>query len=175
MLSARPPKDHSRFAGVQLPPDNRGPAAIYGVDALFHGPDFQGIKQIDGCGEQGIAAHVGAAPAPKHWLTQPLRNNWITDPLVLDGSFQMMILWSLAQHHSPSLPCAAAKYRQFKKRFPKEGSRVVIQIISAAAHRATADIEYLDEKGQLLARLEGYECVIEESLRPAFRRNQLVR
>jgi hypothetical protein len=173
VLSAKLPKAQALLAGLQLPTDHRPKAALYGAAALFHGPAFQGLEQLEGCGPHGISAHVQAAPAPKEWLLQPLRNAWLTDPLVLDGSFQMMILWSLAQRHSPSLPCAAAKYRQFKNRFPKEGARVVIQITSSAEHRATADIEYLDAKGQLIARIEGYECVIDDSLTAAFQRNQL--
>ena len=175
VLSAKLPPGQPRLAGLELPPDGRVDSAIYGTDSLFHGRDFQGIEKLAGCGVQGIAARVNAAPSPKHWLAQPLRNTWITDPLVLDGSFQLMILWCLAQRHSPSLPCAAANYRQFKNRFPKEGARVVAHITSATAHRATADIEFLDAKNHLIARLEGYECVLDDSLKAAFRRNQLAR
>ena len=37
---------------------------------------------------------------------------------VLDASFQMMILWSFAQHGAGSLPCFAGRYRQFRRSFP---------------------------------------------------------
>ncbi len=40
--------------------------------------------------------------------------------------------------------------------------------------RAVADIEFLDARGELVARLDSYECVIDSSLNQAFRRNQLV-
>jgi hypothetical protein len=38
-----------------------------------------------------------------------------------------------------------------------------------------ADIEFLDEEGALVARIEGYECVSVASLIQSFRRNRLSR
>jgi hypothetical protein len=40
-------------------------------------------------------------------------------------------------------------------------------------HRATADIDFADVQGNLVARIEAYECVIDPSLNQAFRRNRL--
>jgi len=40
-------------------------------------------------------------------------------------------------------------------------------------HRAMADIDFLDADGEPVARIEGYECVIDGLLAPAFRRNRL--
>ena len=39
--------------------------------------------------------------------------------------------------------------------------------------RVVADIEFLDEHGALVARLDAYECVVDASLNQAFRRNQI--
>jgi len=52
----------------------------------------------------------------------------------------------------------------------------VIRVTSESAHGAVADMEFLDRNtGKLVARLEGYECVIDPSLKQAFQRNQLQR
>ena len=40
--------------------------------------------------------------------------------------------------------------------------------------RAVGDIEFLDNRGELIARLDSYECVVDASLSQAFRRNQLI-
>jgi hypothetical protein len=37
----------------------------------------------------------------------------------------------------------------------------------------TANLQFLDSQGRLLALVEGYECVIDPGLGEAFRRNQL--
>ncbi|WP_129125509.1 type I polyketide synthase [Geomonas oryzae] len=147
---------------------------IYNNERLFHGPDLHGIEQVDGCSAKGIAATVKGAPAPGKWIRRPLRSAWITDPLVLDSAFQMMILWSFERFGAGSLPCFAARYRQFQESFPREGVQAVIRVTQESAHGASADMEFLDRaSGKLVARLEGYECVIDPSLKQAFQRNKL--
>ena len=151
-----------------------GTGTIYDNERLFHGPDLQGIEQVGGCSLKGITAQVKAAPKPESWVKQPLRNVWITDPLVVDSAFQLMILWSFERSGSGSLPSFAGCYRQFQDSFPRDGAQVVIRVTSERSHGATADIEFLDRNsGKLVARMEGYECVIDPSLQRAFKRNQM--
>ncbi len=140
---------------------------------LFHGPDFQGIERIETCGPQGVVGVVRAAPPPSEWLHQPLRQRWLADPLVLDCSFQMMVVWSQEIHNVPSLPCLLTRYRQYERSFPAGDVRVVVRITRDHDALALADIDYLDERGQLIARLEGYECVLDAALRRAFARQPL--
>ncbi|QOX79303.1 SDR family NAD(P)-dependent oxidoreductase [Trichlorobacter lovleyi] len=149
-------------------------SAVYDQPYLFHGPDLHGIEQVIGCSDKGIAALVKAAPLPGNWIKQPLRSNWLTDPLVVDSAFQMMILWSFERFGAGSLPSFAGRYRQFHESFPKDGAQVVIRVTSQQSHSAVADVEFLERaNGKLIARLEGYECVIDASLQQAFQRNQL--
>ena len=149
-------------------------SAVYDQPYLFHGPDLHGIEQVIGCSDKGIAALVKAAPQPGNWIKQPLRSGWLTDPLVVDSAFQMMILWSFERFGAGSLPSFAARYRQFHETFPKEGAQVMIRVTNAQSHSAVADIEFVERtSGKLIARLEGYECVIDTSLAQAFKRNQL--
>ncbi len=149
------------------------PRTIYGDGHLFHGRHFQGIEKLEVCSATEMAARVKSAPAPKHWIQNPLRTDWLSDPLALDSSFQMMILWSWEHHEAGSLPCAIRRFRQYAPTFPKSGSRVVIQITNAAPPVVTADLHFFDRQGQLLAVAEGYECVIDPGLRDAFRQNHL--
>ncbi|MBT0654747.1 SDR family NAD(P)-dependent oxidoreductase, partial [Geomobilimonas luticola] len=147
---------------------------LYDRERLFHGPDLHGIEQVDGCSPKGIAAAVKIAPPPTSWMKHPLRSAWLTDPLVIDSAFQLMILWSFERFGAGSLPCFAGRYRQFQESFPEEGVQVVIRVTAEREHGATADMEFLDRHtGKLVARLEGYECVIDPSLERAFQRNQL--
>jgi hypothetical protein len=113
------------------------------------------------------------APAPAEWFADPLRASWVAEPLVLDASFQMMILWSFAQHGAGSLPCFAGRYRQYRRSFPAGTARVSVRITRDNGTFARADIDYLDADGIVIAQLQDYECVMDPGLNQAFRRNQL--
>ena len=140
---------------------------------LFHGPDLQGIDRIEGLTELAIVGTAFAAPSPVVWFAQPLRSNWVADPLVLDSCFQMLILWSFAQHGAGSLPCFAGRYRQYRRQFPTGPIKVVARITRDNGTFARADIEFLDPDGQVIAQIQDYECVIDAQLNMSFRRNQL--
>lgn len=166
-----PPADWSSPA---LRPGDTSHHSIYGNGHLFHGPHFQGIETLESCSESEMAGLVKSAPAPKQWIRNPLRSSWISDPLALDSSFQMLILWSWEHRQAASLPCAIGRLRQFTDAFPKTGCRVVVQIDSGRAPVVTATLHFLDRHGRLLALVEGYECVIDQGLGEAFRRNRLL-
>jgi malonyl CoA-acyl carrier protein transacylase len=140
---------------------------------LFHGQHLHGIKEVTHCSDKGIVANVNSAPPPTAWMKQPIRSSWLTDPLILDSAFQMMILWSFEQQGIGSLPTSIAHYRQYQRSYPKDGAKVIADVIEHTAHRANASIEFLDGKGQLIALMEGYECVRDSSLQTAFKENEL--
>jgi len=142
-------------------------------ELLFHGPAFQGIERVEGCSEVGIAATVRSAPQPSEWMRDSLRGAWVTDPLVLDCAFQLMILWSIERHGAGSLPTCAHRFRQYRRAYPRDGVRIVIHVTKDRSHQATADVEILDAHGLLIARLEDYECTIDSALQEAFRKNLL--
>jgi NAD(P)-dependent dehydrogenase (short-subunit alcohol dehydrogenase family) len=150
----------------------RTPEVVY-QNLLFHGDHLHGIDEIEGCGERGIIGRVSSSPPPGEWIKRPLRQRWLADPLALDCSFQLMVVWSQERHGAPSLPCHLARYRQYHRSFPAEGVRVVAHVTRESDLHALADIDYLDERGQVVARLEEYECIIDPALRRAFGRQPL--
>ena len=145
----------------------------YGA-VLFHGKDLCGITRIDGCSDQGISAQVASAPPPRDWLASPPRGSWLADPLALDAVFQLLIVWSHDRHGLGSLPCYLGRYRQYRRSFPKEGLQVSARVVKDSPGLAVSEVEVLDAAGALVATLQGYECVIDPSLKGAFRRNQAV-
>lgn len=174
VLAARLPEGIRSIVEIPETPYLPVNGEVYDRERLFHGPELHGIEQVIGCSNKGIAAMVKGAPPPAAWIRQPLRSIWITDPLVIDSAFQMMILWSFERFGAGSLPCYAGRYRQFIEAFPREGVQVVIRITAESEKSAHADMEFLDRNnGKLVARLEDYECVIDPSLTKAFQRNQL--
>ena len=174
VLAAKLPE--TKPAAEKLTLDNypRSIKEIYQPDRLFHGSDFHGIREVLGCAEEGISSLVSPAPQPGRWVNQPLRNSWLADPLVLDSSFQMMILWSFERYQAGSLPVFTGRYRQFQENFPETGAEVRVRVTEQNSSKATAEIDFLDPlSGVLIARIEDYECVIDASLNQSFQRNKL--
>ena len=141
---------------------------------MFHGPAMQGIEQVEGCDDRAIAGWVATSPPPSEWVERPLRSRWLTDPLAIDCAFQLVVLWSREHLGANSLPTAVGRYRQFRPGFGDGGVRVLAEVRQASDARAVADIEILDARGELVARLDSYECVVDLTLNQAFRRNQLI-
>ena len=144
----------------------------YNNGRLFHGDDLKGIQSVSACSEQGITGTVMSAPPPAAWSKNPIRSTWLADPLIMDCCFQLMILWSFENWGAGSLPTAIAGYRQYQKSFPDGNALVIARVVKSTEHNAVANIEILDLQGKLIARMEGYDCVIDSSLNEAFRKNQ---
>jgi acyl transferase domain-containing protein/NAD(P)-dependent dehydrogenase (short-subunit alcohol dehydrogenase family) len=172
VLAAKLPAPQGTPLELNAQPYPHGKSEIYGT-LLFHGPELQGIEQVESCSVEGIVAAVSCAPAPSNWIRQPLRGTWLAEPLVLDSAFQMMILWSFDQYGAGSLPTSVGRYRQYRRSFPAAGVRVVARVSKKSEHRALADIDFQDGDGNVIARMTDYECVIDASLNQAFRGNQL--
>jgi acyl transferase domain-containing protein/NAD(P)-dependent dehydrogenase (short-subunit alcohol dehydrogenase family) len=140
---------------------------------LFHGPDMQGIEQIDGIAERAIVGGAYPAPSPSEWQTSPLRSSWVADPLALDVSFQLMILWTFAQNGTGNLPVFVGRYRQYRRSFPTGAIRVVCRITSDDGSFARSDMDFLDTDGLVIAQIQDYQCLMDRLLDQAFRRNTI--
>ncbi len=140
---------------------------------LFHGPTLHGITAIEACSADGIVVTARPAPSPWSWMSEPARGSWLADPLVIDSALQAIILWSQEFRGKPCLPCAIASYRQYRRTFPKDGVRIVIQIHESPDQLIRCDVEFIDLHGALVARMEGCESVADASLSAAFQKNKI--
>jgi NAD(P)-dependent dehydrogenase (short-subunit alcohol dehydrogenase family)/acyl carrier protein len=172
VLADRLPTAQAEFELGDDPATRLSPVTIYD-EILFHGNHFQGIGTCELYAD-GIVIQSETTPPPGDWLKNPLRTSWLADPLALDTSFQAMIVWSFRQRGGRSLPSFAGRYRQFKRSFPRDGVRTIIKVTKSTSNLATASIEFLDGKGELIARMDQYECVIDPALEKAFQHPKLV-
>jgi NAD(P)-dependent dehydrogenase (short-subunit alcohol dehydrogenase family) len=158
----------------ELPAYDTTVEELYSQGLLFHGPRMHAVTAVEGCGAAGVIGQVQAAPPQAEWFRQVLRPHWLADPLVLDGALQLVIVWTRQQRGAANLPCHVRRYRQWQRNFPAAGARVVVFVERAGERGALCDMDFLDADGRLIARLEGYECVIDATLDRAYRRNALV-
>ncbi|RJQ78757.1 MAG: SDR family NAD(P)-dependent oxidoreductase [Desulfobacteraceae bacterium] len=135
---------------------------------LFHGEALQGIEKIVRLANSGMTAQLRCAPSPEQWLDDPMRSRWIADPLVLDCAFQMAIIWCYEQQGLVCLPSYADSYRQYRDRFPADGVIAVLEVIKATDRKMVADFTFLDQSRRVVARMTGYEALMDPGLFKAF-------
>ena len=145
----------------------RGPEAIY-TELLFHGPDFHAVGEVSGISDHGLVAILKAAGKPSEWERDPMRSDWATEPLVVDGVLQLGILWCWDALGKPSLPNGFSSYRQFVSRFPKDSVKAALRVTSHTQRSLVADCELSDLKGKTLAVFQGLEWTADEALKAAF-------
>jgi acyl transferase domain-containing protein/NAD(P)-dependent dehydrogenase (short-subunit alcohol dehydrogenase family) len=143
------------------------PEAIYS-ELLFHGPDFHAVGEVSGISDGGLVASLKSAGKPSEWEREPLRSDWATEPLVIDGVLQLGILWCWESMGKPSLPNGFAHYRQYVNRFPKSGVRAALRVVSHTDRSLVADCELLDSKGAILGHFQRLEWTADEALKAAF-------
>jgi hypothetical protein len=167
ILAHRLPKFEKRDANHDLPVYPRTMDEVYN-EILFHGSFLHGIERVTGVSDHAIECMAKAAPLPSKWIVNPIRSNWLSDPLLMDSAFQLMILWSYERYNSGSLPCYIGKYRQFVSSFQKTEIRISASVSSSTRTKAVAKISFLDGDSNCLGMIEDYECVIDESLNESF-------
>lgn len=140
---------------------------------LFHGPLLHAITSIDGSSEEGIVVKSRSAPLPSTWMSNPVRSVWLADPLVIDAALQAVILWSQEMRNKPCLPCAVKSYQQFRRSFPKDGVRIEVRVTEGRDQLIRCHVEFTDNQGQVVARMEGCESVADASLVAAFARRTI--
>jgi hypothetical protein len=134
---------------------------------LFHGERFHAIEGVEGISDSALTTHLKAAPSPSEWIRGE-QGRWVTDPLVIDGCFQSMILWCWENRGAPSLPNRVERYVQYREEWPSEGVRARFFVRPDTGANIVSDVELLDVDGVLVARLEGYSCTVSSSLAQAF-------
>jgi hypothetical protein len=67
------------------------------------------------------------------------------------------------------LPSFSASYRQYCRRFPSQPIQAVLEIRDVSRYKVIGDFTFLDQDGQVLATITGYEAVMEDRLIRAFK------
>ncbi|MEM1246174.1 MAG: SDR family NAD(P)-dependent oxidoreductase, partial [Acidobacteriota bacterium] len=131
-----------------------GARAVYATDGvLFHGPGFQMIERVEGISDGGVIADLHGV-AKTTWGAQPAAP-WRTDPVALDGGLQLALLWADRVLGGATLPTSIGRV-QFGGVAPSVGSlRASLRGVSAEGSKTVSDVDFVDESGAVVARMEG--------------------
>ncbi|MFT5695665.1 MAG: hypothetical protein ACI9QQ_001644, partial [Myxococcota bacterium] len=133
-----------------------GDAEVYDGELLFHGPEFQVIKNIVGISDRGMVAEL-AGVAQAKWGDAPGSETWSSDPLAFDGGLQLALLWCKHVLGGASLPTGIAQVRIWADA-PNSGPiQCILTGQSAKGSKSVSDLAFRDASGNLFAELIGVE------------------
>lgn len=127
---------------------------VYDGHVLFHGERFQVVRAIEGVSRDGIAGTLSGAREAA-WPGEA----WQTDPAVLDGGLQLVLLWTRHVLGGASLPMGVAELRSYRAGLVDGPVRATVRGRQVHDARAVSDVAFVDASGALIAELVGVETV----------------
>jgi hypothetical protein len=130
---------------------------------LFHGPAFRTIVQINEIAEEGMVATLQPS-VPQACLSGRPPGNWVLDPIVIDGGFQMAILWERAYKDMTPLP---ARFRAYHRYGTLKGGpiRCILQVNPASSdHTLRTNLSFISPDGRLVGLMEDMEFACSRAL-----------
>lgn len=136
---------------------------IYG-NWLFHGPIFQGIKDIRALGSTGILGTVQAADE-RTCFAETNGDHWIIDPVLFDSSMQLAGVWARQHLDITVLPTGFRTLHLLGKIHSGEElyGRIFINP-GASARELTCELAIYRKNGELVMLVEGLGGVGSKSL-----------
>lgn len=129
---------------------------------LFHGPLFATVRRVASAGAPGIVAEL--RPSDPGACLADGAGRWLIDPIAIDGSFQLAILWSRLRHDLTPLPSRFSRYRRFG---PLNGEPLLCYLEARSENGGRTLLtrhSFVTPDGHLAGRLEGMESTCSRDL-----------
>jgi acyl transferase domain-containing protein len=117
---------------------------------LFHGPDFQAIRKLDGVSAEGAAASLAGT------LELGWSEGWRTDVVAMDGALQLARLWGIHHLGQASLPTRIGSITLHSDEPHAGPVQCVLRSDASRDFKTVSDIS-LFAAGRLIAEMEGVE------------------
>jgi hypothetical protein len=123
---------------------------------LFHGPIFQTIEEIQGVTDNAIVG-VLKTSSPRSCLARATSGNWLVDPVVIDGAFQLTLLFARLQTDMTPLPARFGTLRIYSDLTgPNVRCEIRARFSAGGQHLQTHTI-FVSSSGEVIGVLEGAE------------------
>jgi hypothetical protein len=128
--------------------------SVYDGAVLFHGPELQVLRRVEGLSRYGAEARVVGVRATG-WPDGP----WWTDPAAIDGALQVAVLWARRATGDATLPMGVDALRVHRAGPAPGALRCLVRATSIATDQTRCDIALLDEDGQVRTELLGVSLI----------------
>ncbi len=141
------------LAGDHMPIPGK---SLYADGTLFHGPSFQGVKQLLHISEGRMVLECNLPEIPPEKQGQfPTQT---TNPFIYDAIVQSILIWSQRFYEAPCLPSQLDRLEHYRAIPFNRDCLVDVQIISHSSTHVLADIQVTDPEGRvyvIFRRLKG--------------------
>lgn len=141
--------------------------SLYHQRVLFHGPTFQGVKQVLNLSEERLTMRCRLAEVPVVEQGQFVVRTF--NPFVLDVQLQGMLIWCQHFQGQGCLPSQAASFEQFRPLPFEKTVYVSLEVRSHNSSSLVADILAHDDEGHLYTRTQGLEVTMSPRLQAMFK------
>ena len=129
-------------------------ASIYDGTVLFHGPEFQVLRQVIGLSRHGAEALVVGVRA-----TGWPGGSWWTDPAAIDGALQAAVLWARHATGDATLPMGVDALHVHRAGPAPGPLRCLVRAASIAGDQTRCDVALIDEDGDVRTELLGVSLI----------------
>lgn len=164
VLSRSLPANHERIT-----PDDPAPEGsmdgeqLYRDGTCFHGPAFQGIRQVYHLNETGLWMTACLNKVPAHTQGQfPVR---FVNPYLNDVIVQSLLVWTQKHLQAPCLPSYARTVQQFLPAGFDTPYLVRLQVRDLTDTTVTGDIYVWDDQKKLVLQITGLQGTISRQLK----------
>ncbi|MBA2654031.1 MAG: SDR family NAD(P)-dependent oxidoreductase [Gammaproteobacteria bacterium] len=127
---------------------------IYDGNLLFHGQDFQVLKELIEFHDTGGAAFLSGI-IDKQWPNE----NWLTDVAMLDGGLQLIRLWAGHYLKKLVLPNRMGEFRLYKSGVIPGTAQCIFQAKIKNKFQVISNLLFLDNDGNRIAEIQDLEFV----------------
>jgi hypothetical protein len=150
------PLPHQAPVAVSHTPDETPTAQSIYRDHLFHGPAFQGVRDLQAMEPAGARALLQPS-RPQDCLRGGQPSDWLLDPVVVDSALQLQLVWSRLHWGLTLLPLELAEMTVTTSPTPRHGLIRHDMNVRADSVRplCRADHIFRDESGAVLLTMHG--------------------
>jgi NAD(P)-dependent dehydrogenase (short-subunit alcohol dehydrogenase family) len=123
---------------------------------LFHGPAFQTIEEIQGVTENAIVG-VLKPSSPRSCRAGATSGRWVVDPVIIDGAFQLTLLFARLQTDMTPLPARFGTLRLYSELNGSDVGCVIRARFSAGGQHLETHTTFLSSSGEVIGVLEDAE------------------
>jgi len=141
---------------------------LYRDGTLFHGPSFQGVREVLSITAQKLVMRCNLSPVEDRQQGQfPVQTS---NPYLYDAIVQSLLIWTQHHHQSPCLPSRLSRLEQYRPIPFGETVYATMEVSQETETAVTGNITVQDERGQVCLRFIELEGTISKQLSRFFKR-----